>query len=126
TGRKPSPVVEQSSMAVETVEKKAGAGGKVRKLRGDASKVTVKGAGLKKAAVNRPLNFTIDVKDAGNAVLFVGMISPSGTPVAELSIKKTTQTSYTVTYKVQEVGEHVLHVKWGDDEVPGSPFVIST
>ncbi|XP_059167482.1 filamin-A-like, partial [Physella acuta] len=38
-GRKPSPVVEQSSMAVETVEKKAGAGGTRRKLHGDASKV---------------------------------------------------------------------------------------
>lgn len=64
-GRKPSPVVEQSSMAVETVEKKAGAGGKVKKLRGDASKVSVKGPGLKKAFTNRVQNFTIDVKDAG-------------------------------------------------------------
>uniref|UniRef100_A0A0B7AYU4 Uncharacterized protein n=1 Tax=Arion vulgaris TaxID=1028688 RepID=A0A0B7AYU4_9EUPU len=126
TGRKPSPVVEQSSMIVETVEKKAGAGSKNKKLRGDASKVVVKGAGLKKAFANRALNFTVDVKDAGNAVLFVGMISPSGFPEVELSTKKVTQTSYAVTYKVQEVGEHVLHVKWGDEEAPGSPFVIST
>lgn len=54
------------------------------------------------------------------------MIAPSGLPEAELNIKKTSQTSYTVGYKVTEVGEHVLHVKWGDDEVPGSPFVLST
>lgn len=55
-------------MAVETVEKKAGAGSKTRKLRGDASKVSVKGPGLKKAFTNRVQNFTIDVKDAGTLI----------------------------------------------------------
>ena len=50
-------------MSVETVEKKAGAGGK--KLRGDASKVVVKGAGLKRAMTNRVQNLTVDVKEAG-------------------------------------------------------------
>lgn len=59
-------------------------------------------------------------------MLTVGMISPTGHPEAELSLKKTTNTSYTVTYKVVEIGEHVLHIKWGDDDIPGSPFHIST
>ncbi|XP_012936132.1 filamin-A [Aplysia californica] len=126
SGRKASPIVEQSSMAVETVEKKAGAGGKTRKLRGDASKVVAKGPGLKKAFTNRLQNFTVDVKDAGLAILSVGMIAPSGHPEAELSVKKVTATSYSVSYKVQEMGEHILHVKWGDDEIPGSPFVLCT
>ncbi|XP_076459972.1 filamin-A-like isoform X2 [Babylonia areolata] len=126
SGRKPSAIKEQSSMVVETVEKKAGAGGKTRKFRGDASKVVAKGQGLKKAFTNRLQNFQIDVKDAGEALLTVGMIAPSGQPEAELSVKKTTKTSYTVTYKVTEIGEHVLHVKWGDEDIPGSPFVLST
>ncbi|GFS01516.1 filamin-A [Elysia marginata] len=124
TGRKPSPIMEQSSMSVETVEKKAGVPS--RKLRGDASKVVVKGAGLKRAMTNRVQSLTVDTKDAGHALLCVGMISPSGLPEAELNVKKVTATSYSVSYKVQEAGEHVLHIKWGDDEVPGSPFVIST
>lgn len=63
---------------------------------------------------------------AGNAVLFVGMVSPTGVPVAELTIKKANPTTYNVTYKVQEAGEHALYVRWGDDEVPGSPFIVST
>uniref|UniRef100_A0A0B7A146 Filamin n=1 Tax=Arion vulgaris TaxID=1028688 RepID=A0A0B7A146_9EUPU len=126
TGRKPSPVVEQTSMAVETVEKKAGAGAKVKKLVGDASKVCVKGPGLKKAFINRAQNFNVEVKDAGNGVLFIGMVSPAAVPIAELNIKKAGPTTYNVTYKVQEAGDHVLHVKWGDDDAPGSPFVVNT
>lgn len=124
SGRKPSPIKEQSSMSVETVEKKAGVPS--RKLRGDASKVVVKGAGLKRAMTNRVQSLTVDTKDAGLALLSVGMISPSGLPEAELSTKKVTATSYSISYKVQEAGEHVLHIKWGDEEVPGSPFVICT
>ena len=85
-GRKPSPINEQSSMVVETVEKKAGAGGKIRKFRGDASKVLVKGQGLKKAFTNRLMNFQIETKDAGknwmdyqieNSYLLVSKISLS-------------------------------------------------
>ncbi|KAL8614771.1 hypothetical protein ACOMHN_017752 [Nucella lapillus] len=125
-GRKPSPITEQSSMVVETVEKKAGMGGKTRKFRGDASKVVAKGPGLKKAFTNRLLNFSVDVKDAGEALLSVGMIAPSGHPEPELGVKKATNTSYTISYKVVEMGEHILHVKWGDEDIPGSPFCLST
>lgn len=125
-GRKPSPVQEQSSMVVETVEKKAGAGGKIRKFRGDASKVVAKGQGLKKAFTNRVLNFQLETKDAGEAVLSIGMIAPSGHPEPELGVKKVAVNSYTVSYKVVETGDHVLHIKWGDEDIPGSPFIIST
>lgn len=69
TGRKPSPIVEQSSMVVETVEKKTGVGGKVRRFRGDASKVVAKGPGLKKAFTNRLQSFTIETKDAGALIV---------------------------------------------------------
>lgn len=125
SGRKPSPVLEQSSMVVETVEKKPGS--KVtKKFHGDASKVVARGPGIKKAFMNRAQNFTIDVKDAGNALLAVGMISPSGHGEAELSMKKTSNTAYTVTYTCKEAGEHVLSVKYGDEDIPGSPFSVHT
>ena len=46
------------------MEKKPGS--KVtKKFHGDASKVTVRGPGIKKAFMNRAQNLTIDVKDAG-------------------------------------------------------------
>ncbi|XP_041363463.1 filamin-A-like isoform X1 [Gigantopelta aegis] len=125
SGRKPSPLTEQSSMVVETVEKKVGAHVK-KHHRGDASKVTAKGPGLKRAFTNRNLNVTIDTREAGQAVLCVGMIAPSGMPEPELQIKKLTNTSFQISYKVQEIGEHVLHIKWGEEDIPGSPFVLNT
>ena len=63
---------------------------------------------------------------SGNAILAVGMISPSGHGEAELSMKKTSNTAYTVTYTCKEAGEHVLSVKYGDEDIPGSPFSIHT
>uniref|UniRef100_A0A194AJE0 Putative filamin-A-like protein isoform X7 n=1 Tax=Pinctada fucata TaxID=50426 RepID=A0A194AJE0_PINFU len=125
SGRKPSPLNEQTSMVVETVDKKPGAKS-LRRFKGDASKVTVRGPGLKKARMNSQQSFTIDVKDAGHAMLYVGMVAPNGYPEPELMVKKNKVTEYTVTYKVAEVGEHTLVVKWGDEEIPGSPFSLCT
>ena len=62
----------------------------------------------------------------GEALLSVGMISPSGLPEAELSVKKSSMSMYSISYKVTEIGEHALYVKWGDDDIPGSPFSLST
>ncbi|XP_052265611.1 filamin-A-like isoform X1 [Dreissena polymorpha] len=123
TGRKPSPILEQSSMVVETVEKKPGMKAS-RRFRGDASKVVASGPGIKKAFLNRAQNLTLDVKEAGNAILFVGMITPNGTPESELVVKRASNTSYTVTYTCKEAGEHLLQIKWGDDDIPGSPFCL--
>ncbi|PVD38159.1 hypothetical protein C0Q70_00770 [Pomacea canaliculata] len=113
-------------MVVETVEKKTGVGGKVRRFRGDASKVVAKGPGLKKAFTNRLQSFTIETKDAGEALLSVGMLAPSGYPEPELSVKKVSNNNYTISYKVTEIGDHTLYVKWGDEDIPGSPFTLST
>lgn len=55
-------------MVVETVEKRPGAKS-LRRFRGDASKVQVRGPGLKKARTNQLQSFTIDVKDAGKEKL---------------------------------------------------------
>lgn len=123
TGRKPSPVNEQSSMVVETVEKQPGAKSLAR-FKGDAGRVSVRGPGLKKPMTGRLTSFTVDVKEAGVAMLMVGMIAPSGIAEPELGVKKNTKTEYTVSYKVQEVGDHTLVVKYGDDDIPGSPFVL--
>ncbi|ESO84790.1 hypothetical protein LOTGIDRAFT_221912 [Lottia gigantea] len=125
TGRKPAPITEQSTMIVETVDKKAGAGSK-KVFRGDASKVTVRGPGLKKAFNNKQQKITIDVKEAGLALLTCGMISPSGHPEGELFLKKMTNTTYELLYKVVEAGEHTLYIRYGEDDIPGSPFSLST
>lgn len=64
SGRKASPVNEQSTMVVETVEKQPGQKSLAR-FKGDAGRVVVRGPGLKKAVPGRLQSFTVDVKDAG-------------------------------------------------------------
>lgn len=77
SGRKPSPLNETTSMVVETVEKRPGAKS-LRRFRGDASKVNVRGPGLKKARCNQTQTFTIDVKDAGKYYqIFTGEMQKS-------------------------------------------------
>jgi len=124
TGKgKPSEIMEVSSLYVETVEKKPGMS-KSKRFQGDASKAVVQGPGLKKGFPGRPATFTLDIKDAGQALLTIGMISPSGHPVSELSYKKQRVGVYNVTYRAEEKGDHTMTIRWGSDDVPGSPFVI--
>lgn len=57
-------------------------------------------------------------------MLMVGMVAPSGIAEPELAVKKNTKTEFTVSFKVQELGDHTLSVKYGDEDIPGSPFVL--
>lgn len=123
TGRK-SDINETSALVVETEEKKPGSSAKKR-FEGDASKVVAKGNGLKKTFLGRMSNFTIDTKGAGQGGLFMGLTTPSGNVCDELSVKKQRGTNYMVNYKPNEKGEHTLHIRWGQEDIPGSPFVIT-
>jgi filamin len=120
---KASDIIISSSLFVETVEKKPGAT-KTKRFVGDANRVVAQGNGLKKGFVGRPATFTLDVKDAGQSLLTVGMLSPSGNPAGDISVKKLRATSYTVAYTAQEKGDHSLVIRWGADDIPGSPFTI--
>jgi filamin len=122
TGKK-GDINECSSIFVETTEKKPGVIS-VKRFHGDAKRVVANGNGLKKGFHARPATFTLDFKDAGQAQLTMGMISPTGNPVGELSFKKARATTYNVSYTAQEKGDHTLTIRWGADDVPGSPFTI--
>lgn len=120
---KASGIKEISGLFVETVEKKPGQAS-AKRFHGDASRVVAQGNGLKKGLANRPCAFTLDFKDAGQALLRYGIISPTGNPVTQISLKKAKPTTYNVTYTPLEKGEHTLVIAWGPDEIPGSPFTI--
>jgi filamin len=120
---KPAAVKESSHLAIETVEKKPGATAQ-KKFVGDASKVTAQGNGLKKGFSGRPANFTVDVKGAGQALLLGGMISPTGNTVEEFQIRRQRMTVHQVQYRTSEKGTHTLVLRWGPDDIPGSPFEI--
>lgn len=120
---KKSDIKEYSVLSVETVEKKPGKTPK-KKFVGDASKVVAKGNGLQKAFCNRNATFNVDTKGAGHGLLVVGLMTPKGNPVEELTYKKQRGTIIAVNYKSSEKGEHTLIIRWGQDEIPGSPFTI--
>ncbi|XP_067145239.1 filamin-A-like [Centruroides vittatus] len=115
-------LTEVSSLTVDTVPKQAKH--KVDHLpqfRSDASRVTCKGHGLKKAMTHKNNQFTVNCLDAGNNFLFVSLYGPKG-PCDELSVKHMGRNLYQVGYVIKDRGDYALIVKWGDDHIPGSPF----
>ncbi|TPP66480.1 Filamin-A [Fasciola gigantica] len=87
------------------------------------SRVICTGSGLQQAYLNQTNTFTVNATQAGHDVLYVGV---SGPVVAceEVNIKHLGQGQYAVNYVVRDRGRHLIMVKWGEQHVPGSPFVV--
>ncbi|MGH0157328.1 UNVERIFIED_CONTAM: hypothetical protein FKN15_069828 [Acipenser sinensis] len=117
---------ETSTVLVETVTKSATVGGygAMPKFSSDATKVVSRGAGLSKAFVAQKNTFTVDCSKAGTNMLMVGVHGPK-TPCEEVYVKHMGNRMYNVTYTVKEKGDYILIVKWGDENVPGSPFHVT-
>ncbi|XP_041113590.1 filamin-C isoform X4 [Polyodon spathula] len=117
---------ETSTVLVETVTKSATVGGygAMPKFSSDATKVVSRGAGLSKAFVGQKNTFTVDCSKAGTNMLMVGVHGPK-TPCEEVYVKHMGNRMYNVTYTVKEKGDYILIVKWGDENVPGSPFHVT-
>uniref|UniRef100_M4AQC1 Filamin C n=1 Tax=Xiphophorus maculatus TaxID=8083 RepID=M4AQC1_XIPMA len=94
------------------------------KLTCDASKVVCRGAGLSKALVGQKNNFTVDCSKAGTNMLMVGVHGPLA-PCEEVYVKHMGNKLYNVTYTVKDKGSYTVIVKWGDDNVPGSPYKVT-
>uniref|UniRef100_A0A4W5K7D3 Filamin C n=1 Tax=Hucho hucho TaxID=62062 RepID=A0A4W5K7D3_9TELE len=120
---------ETSSVLVETVTKSSSLSSSMAvaygpKFSSDASKVVSRGAGLSKAFVGQKNTFTVDCSKAGTNMLMVGVHGPK-TPCEEVYVKHMGNRMYNVTYTVKEQGNYILIVKWGDENVPGSPFHVT-
>ncbi|XP_062318217.1 filamin-C-like isoform X1 [Osmerus eperlanus] len=118
---------ETSSVLVETVTKTskvAGAYSATSKLTSDASKVVCRGAGLTKALLGQKNNFNVDCSKAGTNMLMVGVHGPRA-PCEEVYVKHMGNKLYNVTYSVKDKGSYTVIIKWGDDNVPGSPFKVA-
>ncbi|XP_043237014.1 filamin-A-like isoform X4 [Amphibalanus amphitrite] len=119
---------EQSLVVVETIEKvsarkQENKGPSMPKFNSDATKVTSKGMGLKKAFVGRQNQFTVDAGKAGQDMLWVGCFGPKN-PCEEVHIKHIGRNQYQVFYTVKERGKYILVVRWGENDIPGSPFEV--
>lgn len=55
--------------------------------------------------------------------MYIGMMGPKG-PCDELIVKHQGNLQYSIQYIVRETGRYMLIVKWGDQEIPGSPFSV--
>ncbi|XP_017260943.2 filamin-C-like [Kryptolebias marmoratus] len=118
---------ETSSVLVESVTKTATVGGafaSLPKFSSDVSKVTSCGAGLSKAFIGQKNAFTVDCSKAGTNMLMVGIHGPKA-PCEEVYVKHMGNRMYNVTYTVKEQGSYILIVKWGDENIPGSPFHVT-
>ncbi|GMT21276.1 hypothetical protein PFISCL1PPCAC_12573 [Pristionchus fissidentatus] len=90
---------------------------------GDASKVSAKGAGLNKFFPGRPAMFTIDTALAGANLLMVGIVTTKG-PCEEVVVKHQGNGHYICTYRIQDRLKGFVFIKYGDVEIPGSPFAL--
>ncbi|NXY86383.1 FLNA protein, partial [Alcedo cyanopectus] len=98
--------------------------GGLPKFSSDAGKVVARGPGLSTAFLGQKNHFTVDCSKAGTNMLMVGVHGPK-TPCEEVYVKHVGNRIYNVTYTVKEKGDYVLILRWGDDNVPGSPYRVT-
>uniref|UniRef100_A0A0K0FW42 Actin-binding cytoskeleton protein filamin n=1 Tax=Strongyloides venezuelensis TaxID=75913 RepID=A0A0K0FW42_STRVS len=90
---------------------------------GDASKVKAFGPGLQKFFAGRISNFTVDTALTGPNLLFVGVCTAKG-PCEEVSVKNHGRGQYIVNYKIIDRQRAFIYIKYGDQQIPGSPFSV--
>uniref|UniRef100_A0A8B9NMS2 Filamin C n=1 Tax=Accipiter nisus TaxID=211598 RepID=A0A8B9NMS2_9AVES len=121
---------ETSTVLVETVTRGGTSSrgppafGGLPKFSSDAGKVVARGPGLATAFLGQKNHFTVDCSKAGTNMLMVGVHGPK-TPCEEVYVKHVGNRIYNVTYTVKEKGDYVLILRWGDDNVPGSPYRVT-
>ena len=84
-------------------------------------KVRAGGPGLKGGIVNEPCEFNVWTREAGAGSLSMSVEGPSK---AEIDFKDRKDGSCYVSYKVTEVGEYSIIVKFNEQNIPGSPFKV--
>lgn len=85
----------------------------------DPSKVTARGPGLFGGPVNRPAEFMIDTKKAGQGGLGVTVEGPCE---AAINCRDNGDGTCSVAYMPKEAGDYVINITFNDRPIPGSPF----
>ncbi|VDO25310.1 unnamed protein product [Brugia timori] len=93
-------------------------------LSGDANKVIVKGSGLSKFFPGQSAVFNVDTGLAGDNILYVGLLTSKG-PCEQVALQHLGNGQYVVKYLIQEEVKGFIYIKYGDVDVPGSPFAVS-
>ncbi|KAH1187902.1 hypothetical protein KIL84_017889, partial [Mauremys mutica] len=88
---------------------------------GGAHKVRAGGPGLERAEAGVPAEFSIWTREAGAGGLSIAVEGPSK---AEIAFEDRKDGSCGVAYVVQEPGDYEVSVKFNEEHVPESPFVV--
>ncbi|XP_060691621.1 filamin-B isoform X1 [Hemiscyllium ocellatum] len=88
---------------------------------GGAVKVRAGGPGLEQGEVGVPAEFSIWTREAGAGGLSIAVEGPSR---AEIAFEDRKDGSCGVSYVAQEPGEYEVSIKFNDEYIPGSPFIV--
>lgn len=91
-------------------------------MNSDPAKVVVSGEGIKSGVYGQEIKALIDTRRAGPGELTAHCMGPNKVAFCEFFDHK--DGTFTLYVKPQEPGKHLLQVKYNDDHVPGSPYVI--
>merc|ERR1719443_407249 len=80
------------------------------------------GPGLEKGATNVPQFFTVETKGAGTGGLGLAIEGPSE---AKMTCKDNRDGSCSVEYLPTKAGEYEIIIKFADQHIPGSPFMVN-
>lgn len=114
---------EVSTISIATTERAAKQ--KVEnmpKFKSDASRVYCKGMGLKKAFAGKPNTLTVNCSEAGFNMMYASFLGPTRNTIHECTVKHMGGSIYEVKYTCKDRGDAILIVKYGDEQIPGSPF----
>lgn len=85
----------------------------------DPLKVKASGPGLHKGIVNRPAEFMIDTRGAGQGGLGVTVEGPCE---AAINCRDNGDGTCSVAYLPTEIGDYGINITFNDRHIPGSPF----
>ncbi|XP_050564011.1 filamin-C [Cygnus atratus] len=88
---------------------------------GGAHKVRAGGTGLERGVAGVPAEFSIWTREAGAGGLSIAVEGPSK---AEISFEDRKDGSCGVSYVVQEPGDYEVSIKFNEEHIPDSPFVV--
>ena len=64
----------------------------------------------------------VDCSKAGVNVLFVAVLGPGGQE--QVHVKHKGDNKFLVEFLMSECGKYILYIKWGEENVPRSPFLL--
>uniref|UniRef100_G3NI02 Filamin B n=1 Tax=Gasterosteus aculeatus TaxID=69293 RepID=G3NI02_GASAC len=88
---------------------------------GGAAKVTAGGPGLEGAQAGEPAEFSIWTREAGAGGLSIAVEGPSR---AEISFDDRKDGSCGVSYVAQDPGDYEISVKFNEQHIPDSPYLV--